>query len=256
MEKVGDFNKGSRYGNDPSFDPWKYHAGHPEFEHIGDHVKRALQVPDDAPDQIRPCNVVVIGQGNVALDCARILAKGSSGLVDTDIGSRALSVLGEGVQTISIVGRRGHVQGAFTIKELRELTKLEAEGFGASFHVRLDELDMGATEASQQELQAPSGKSKQRSDQLLRDAASVEIPDRPGGGKRVNLRFLLNPVRFEPSSQDPSRLGAVVCERTRLEGPAGSQNAVGTGELETIEAQLVRTVYSSSSRGCQELCKI
>jgi adrenodoxin-NADP+ reductase len=185
--------------------------------------------------------VVVIGQGNVALDCARILAKGSSGLIDTDIGSRALSVLGEGVQTISIVGRRGHVQGAFTIKELRELTKLEAEGFGASFHVRLDELDMGATEASQQELQAPSGKSKQRSDHLLRDAASAEVPDsKDETRKRVNLRFLLNPVRFEPLSHDPSRLGAVVCERTRLEGPAGSQNAVGTGELEPIEAQLVR----------------
>jgi len=61
--------------------------------------------------------VVVIGQGNVALDCARILSKGAKGLVNTDIASRALSVIGnDGVHLVTVVGRRGHVQGAFTIK--------------------------------------------------------------------------------------------------------------------------------------------
>lgn len=56
----------------------------------------------------------------------------------------------------------------------------------------------------------------------------------------MELRFLLNPVEFLPSESDPSSLGAVVCERTRLEGDAGKQVAVGTGQLETIPAQLVR----------------
>jgi len=56
--------------------------------------------------------------------------------------------------------------------------------------------------------------------------------------KRVELRFLLNPVRFEPRDDDPTSLGAVVCERTRLEGGPGQQRALGTGQYETIPAKL------------------
>jgi adrenodoxin-NADP+ reductase len=73
---------------------------------------------------------------------------------------------------VTIVGRRGHVQGAFTIKELRELTKLEKEGFGASFLVREDELEMGTTEASLEELAGPGGRPKGRMDKLLRSVAT------------------------------------------------------------------------------------
>ncbi len=57
--------------------------------------------------------------GNVALDCARILAKGRDKLIDTDIASHALQVLGQGVKRTTVVGRRGHIQGAFTIKVCR-----------------------------------------------------------------------------------------------------------------------------------------
>ena len=60
--------------------------------------------------------VVVIGQGNVALDCARILAKGREKLIDTDIATHALPVLGDGIKQTTVIGRRGHIQGAFTIK--------------------------------------------------------------------------------------------------------------------------------------------
>jgi hypothetical protein len=118
---------------------------------------------------------VVIGQGNVALDCARILAKGGVGLYDTDLASHALSVLGGGVHCVTIVGRRGHVQGAFTIKELRELTKMNDEGYRTAFVVRSDELDMGAaTDASVQELNSSvSGRPKKRIDALLREAAAL-----------------------------------------------------------------------------------
>jgi hypothetical protein len=58
--------------------------------------------------------------------------------------------------------------------------------------------------------------------------------------KEVHLRFLLNPVRYEPQEGDPSSLGYVVCERTLLEGKPDEQNAVGTGTYETLAAQLVR----------------
>ena len=98
-----------------------WYNGHPDFVHVGKTVAAALRNNPAA------AHVCVIGQGNVALDCARIIAKGTPGLVDTDICSHALEVLQQGVAHVSIVGRRGHVQGAFTIKEVRELVKLQAE---------------------------------------------------------------------------------------------------------------------------------
>jgi len=92
------------------FVAWYNGHPHPYFESIGERVAKAL-----TPESNR--DVVVIGQGNVALDCARILAKGARGLRETDISSRALPIIGEeGVPRVTIVGRRGHVQGAFTIK--------------------------------------------------------------------------------------------------------------------------------------------
>ena len=57
--------------------------------------------------------------------------------------------------------------------------------------------------------------------------------------KQIDLRFLLNPIKFVPDKSESSRLGSVVCERTRLEGEPGHQVAVGTGEQETIQANLV-----------------
>jgi hypothetical protein len=62
-------------------------------------------------------------------------------------------------------------------KELRELTKLKKEGYNASFHVRQDELDMGMTESSKQELKGAHGRPKTRIDALLRDVASADQPD-------------------------------------------------------------------------------
>ena len=69
---------------------------------------------------------VIIGHGNVALDCARILVtKIDNGLGKTDITMRASETLKKSkIKKVHVVGRRGPLQVAFTIKELRELTKL------------------------------------------------------------------------------------------------------------------------------------
>ena len=72
-------------------------------------------------------NAVIIGQGNVAADVARILAKTRSELEHTDIAEHALEVLAASrVRTIHVVGRRGPAQAKFTPKELREFGELEA----------------------------------------------------------------------------------------------------------------------------------
>lgn len=69
--------------------------------------------------------VTLIGQGNVAIDVARILLSPLDVLSKTDITSRALSSLSEcKIQNVHLVGRRGPFQAAFTIKELREMLNL------------------------------------------------------------------------------------------------------------------------------------
>eukprot|EP00522_Entomoneis_paludosa_P009684 CAMPEP_0172448278 /NCGR_PEP_ID=MMETSP1065-20121228/7318_1 /TAXON_ID=265537 /ORGANISM="Amphiprora paludosa, Strain CCMP125" /LENGTH=536 /DNA_ID=CAMNT_0013199723 /DNA_START=44 /DNA_END=1654 /DNA_ORIENTATION=+ len=212
-----------------------WYNGHPDFTHVGNYVREALGAETDDQD-IHNASVCIVGQGNVALDCARILAKGGKGLFDTDIASHTLPVLGNGVAQITVVGRRGHIQGAFTIKELRELVQLKEEGFETSFVVREDELDLGSTPASIEELESAGGRPKQRINKLLRKAATEnEEIDAP---KRIDLRFLMSPSTWEPSQNDPSRLGAVICERTRLVGEPGRQRAIGSGETERIPAQL------------------
>jgi len=97
-----------------------WYNGHPEFGHIGAVVKECLwgstDINDVQDDQVSTAKVVVVGQGNVALDVARILAKGKRGLIETDTPSSVLEILKGGASHISVLGRRGHVQGAFTIK--------------------------------------------------------------------------------------------------------------------------------------------
>ncbi|KAL7449355.1 hypothetical protein ACHAWC_001421 [Mediolabrus comicus] len=218
-----------------------WYNGHPEFQHIGPIVERCLwkQKDDNVTEtSISPARVVVIGQGNVALDVARILAKGKPGLIDTDTPTSVLNVLRGGVSHVSVVGRRGHVQGAFTIKELRELTNLEKDGFNASFVVRKEELEMGMTESSVEELKGPGGRPRTRIDKLLQDTASQD-KSTPDSDKSVEIRFLLNPTELVCNEGDSSHVGHVVCEKTRLEGDAGKQRPVGTGEMEELPADLV-----------------
>mmetsp|Transcript_34129 Transcript_34129/g.51481 ORF Transcript_34129/g.51481 Transcript_34129/m.51481 type:complete len:401 (+) Transcript_34129:959-2161(+) len=209
--------------------------GHPNFVHIGEELSKLLSSSN------QPKQVVVIGQGNVALDCARILAKGKQGLIDTDIASHALDVIGDGIEKTIVLGRRGHVQGAFTIKELRELTKLKKEGHNVAFNVRQDELDMGATPSTMKELNLPGARPKVRIDKLLRDVAAAT--DTTSGAdtttKEVDLRFLLQPMTFLPDELDPSRVGSLVCQRTELKGEPRNQVAVATGEEETFPVSLV-----------------
>jgi adrenodoxin-NADP+ reductase len=71
---------------------------------------------------------------------------------------------------------------------------------------------------------------------LRKAAAKTSSEDEKS--KQVRLRFLLNPVQFIPDSAVKSRLGSVLCERTRLEGELGNQVAVGTGEMEEITANM------------------
>jgi NADPH-dependent glutamate synthase beta subunit-like oxidoreductase len=194
--------------------------GHPDYASLAP----ALDVED----------VVVIGQGNVALDCARVLAKSVDELRTTDIAAPALAALASSrVKRVHVVGRRGAVQAAFTMKELRELTKLAV----ADLRVSPAEIAAGLTPASKEEI--ATTRSKARMTQLLEHVAAAEAATAAPKARRLDLRFLASPTAFEPSAADPGAVGAVRFDVMRLEGPAGSQAAVPTGESTTIPAGLV-----------------
>ena len=92
------------------FVPW--YNGHPDFTNI--------------PVNLNGTTAVVIGAGNVAMDCARMLALNPSELDSTDTADHALKALhASSIRKVFIAGRRGVEHAAFTAPELRELPKLE-----------------------------------------------------------------------------------------------------------------------------------
>lgn len=71
-------------------------------------------------------NAVLFGQGNVAVDVARLLLAPIDDLRKTDITEHALEALSRSrIKRVTLVGRRGPLQAAYTIKELREMLKLQ-----------------------------------------------------------------------------------------------------------------------------------
>ncbi|CAM5302276.1 NADP oxidoreductase [Streptomyces spiroverticillatus] len=169
------------------------------------------------------CSAVVIGVGNVAVDVARILARGAGELLPTDVPQGALDLLGgSAVREVHMVGRRGPSQARFTTKELRELGGLP----DASVSVEPPELELDPAYGD------PSGLpgALRRNVEVLRGWALTPPPVR---ARALRLRFYLRPVEL---LEEAGRVAAVRFERTV---PDGSGSVRGTGAYEDIEAQLV-----------------
>lgn len=191
-------------------------------------------------------DVVIIGHGNVAIDCARILAKTTNELAITDITSESLSKLDKSsVKHITLLGRRGHVQSSFTIKEVRELSKLSQ----ADLLISKKELESGSTEQSLEEIKLH--RPKKRIIELLH-TISKDIPVleednilhpvlinslKDNNKKQIDLRFLLSPTKFISDSN--GRVSGIEVEKNQLIGDVNQQKAKGTGEKFIIPCQLV-----------------
>ena len=171
---------------------------------------------------------VVIGNGNVALDVARMLVLEPAELAPTDTADHALDVLARSrVQEVVVIGRRGPAQAAFTNPELLELGELS----DADVVVDAAELDLAL---AVHDPDAESDVTSRRNVEILRSYA-----ERPPTGqrRRVVLRFLLSPAAL--LSDDHGRLGAVELIRNELvPASGGGLRAQPTGERETIAAQL------------------
>jgi adrenodoxin-NADP+ reductase len=167
-------------------------------------------------------HVVIIGQGNVALDCARILAKDHSELETTDIAKHAINQLRlhhPHIERISVIGRRGPIQAAYTIKEFRELTKLSQ----SKLRIFDDEWTAGMTAASLKEVETQ--RPKKRIVELMQSVVVSESESESIAQRSVDIRFLLTPIQLLSHEHDQQRIGAIQFERTELIGEANKQQA-------------------------------
>jgi ferredoxin/flavodoxin---NADP+ reductase len=172
---------------------------------------------------------VVIGNGNVATDVARMLALTREELECTDTAHHAIDPLADsGVREIVILGRRGPAQAAFTNPELREL----GEMVDADIVVDPDEVDLDplSREWLDSDQATPTNR---RNVEIFTDFAGRE-PE--GKGRRIVMRFLRSPVAIEGDG----RVERIVLARNELyRDDAGSIRARDTGERETLDCGLV-----------------
>ncbi len=176
---------------------------------------------------------VVVGNGNVALDVARILVTDTEVLGLTDIADHALESLRPcGIEEAVIIGRRGPLQTAFTTLELRELRDLE----GVDVIV-----DPAQLEGITDEDAAAVGKTAKQNINVLRDYA--HRAPRPGH-RRIVLRFLTSPIEIKGNG----KVEQIVLGRNELlTDSSGWVAAKDTGEREELPVQLV--VRSVGYRG-------
>ncbi|MFF7982473.1 FAD-dependent oxidoreductase [Streptomyces sp. NPDC007901] len=168
-------------------------------------------------------SAVVIGVGNVAVDVARMLARGAAELSPTDMPQAALTALAASrIRDVHVVGRRGPSQARFTTKELRELGGLP----GTEVLLDPDELALDPAYADPSALPA----AQRRNIEVLRNWGGA---GGRGAERSIWLRFFLRPVEI---LDDGGRVGAVLFERTELDARGRVR---GTGQYETVETQLV-----------------
>jgi ferredoxin/flavodoxin---NADP+ reductase len=180
-----------------------WYNGHPDFA-------------DHEFDLSATC-AIVIGNGNVAVDVARMLVLDPDEVAVTDTADHAVEGLATcGVQEVIVLGRRGPAQAAFTTPELRELGELtRADILVDPFEVDDAELETGV----------------KRNLDVLRDYAQREPS---GKDRRVELRFLWSPVEILGDGEDGPVTGVRVVKNELVDG-----RAVPTGEEAVIACGLV-----------------
>jgi ferredoxin--NADP+ reductase len=190
-----------------------WYNGHPEFADLDPFLGGA--------------NAAVIGNGNVALDCARILSKTQAEFEGSDIVNHALDALdASAIRTVTILGRRGPHQIAMTPKELGELGHLEA-----AVPV-VESADFPPVEADE-----PLEPGLRKSVSLLRGFQELQA----NKAKRIVFDFFAKPVAIEGDG----KVERIIVERTKLDESGAAR---GTGETYEVPASLIVTAigYSTS----------
>ncbi len=165
---------------------------------------------------------VVVGQGNVAMDVARILCKTADELKNTDMASYALEALSKSkIKTVHLVGRRGPVQAAFTPAEMKEMGELlDCEAI-------VDPKDLELNLESQKELEDKNVPIRKKNLEILKEYAK-----RPASTK--SRKFIVHFLKGPKELKGNTRVEKVILEKNKLTGPAGAQQALGSGVSEEI----------------------
>ncbi len=171
---------------------------------------------------------VVIGNGNVAMDVARMLALTDHELRQTDTADHAIEMLDrKKIREIVVLGRRGPVQAAFTNPEIKELGEME------DADVIIDPVDVELDPASAAFLESDEvDKTTRVNVETLREFAGREPK---GKEQRIVLRFLASPVEIVGDG----KVEKIVIGRNELVEEGGSLRARDTGEREELECGLV-----------------
>jgi len=172
---------------------------------------------------------IVVGNGNVATDVARMLALTREELAETDVADHALEVLAESnVREIVVLGRRGPAQAAFTNPELLELGEMtDADVFVDPGDAELDPLSKAFIESD-----AARTTAKKNVEIISGYAAREPL----GKRRRIVLRFLVSPVEILGSERVE---GIRFVRNELLEGDDGSLRPRPTDVTEELECGLV-----------------
>jgi len=190
-----------------------WYNGHPDFA--------------DCTFDLSQPRAIVIGNGNVALDVARILTTDPDRLAATDIAPHALEALRQSrIEEVIVVGRRGLAQSAFTVPELVGLTSMP-------------DVDVAVAEKDLASLPGADPRAR-----ILRD-----LPRRPGN-RRIVLEYLQSPTAI----RGESAATAVEFARNELVAAAdGTAKIKPTGEVHTVTAGLVLTSIGYRGRPVTDL---
>ena len=189
-------------GSWPATEFVAWYNGHPDYQR--------LELDLDVE------RAVVIGNGNVALDIARMLALTHDELAPTDATDASIAAIaGSSLREIVVIGRRGPAQASFTTPELHEMGDL------AGADVIVDPADLEGAE--------PKDTNSERNLGVLRELAAREPEGKP---RRVVFRFFRSPVAI----LGEDRVEGIELVRNELDA---NERAVPTGEHETLACDLV-----------------
>src|SRR3954470_10950121 len=194
-----------------------WYNGHPEFA--------------DREFDLSATRAVVVGNGNVAIDVARMLLLDPDEVSVTDTADHAIEPLQRAqVEHVTLLGRRGPAQAAFTNPELRELGELTRAD------VVVDPAELDLDENSTRWLEEEGTPTAKRNVEMLREYAARELGDKT---HRLELKFLRSPVEIIGEGEDGAVTG-LRGVRNRIE-PAddGRLRAVATEDEETLSCGLV-----------------
>jgi ferredoxin--NADP+ reductase len=171
---------------------------------------------------------VVIGNGNVAADVARMLALTREELEETDTAEHAIDPMADsGIREIVVLGRRGPAQAAFTNPEVRELGEMvDADIVIDPAEVELDEISRAYLDSDEADVTA-------RKNVDIFTEFSQREPE--GRRRRIVLRFLCSPVEIKGDG----KVESIVIGHNELVEEGGRIRANDTGEREEIECGLV-----------------